>query len=99
MGNTGSVPRFGIPSLCLEDSPLGVAKADNITAFPAGITVGATWDRDLMYVRGEAIGAEARGKGVNILVGLYLASASVRATSPSRFLTGSTAWSCCRANW
>ncbi|KAI9763179.1 MAG: hypothetical protein M1840_000845, partial [Geoglossum simile] len=69
VGNTGSVPRFGIPSLCLEDSPLGVAKADNITAFPAGITIGATWDRDLMYVRGAALGAEARGKGVNIQLG------------------------------
>jgi beta-glucosidase-like glycosyl hydrolase len=99
VGNTGSVPRFGIPSLCLEDSPLGVAKADNITAFPAGITVGATWDRDLMYIRGQAIGAEARGKGVNVQVGLCLASTPVRATSPFRFLTGSTAWSRCRANW
>jgi beta-glucosidase len=70
VGNTGSVPRFGIPNLCLEDSPLGVAHTDNITAFPAGITVGATWDRDLMYIRGVALGAEARGKGVNIHVGL-----------------------------
>ncbi|KAH0533985.1 hypothetical protein FGG08_007408 [Glutinoglossum americanum] len=69
VGNTGSVPRFGIPSLCLEDSPLGVAHADNITAFPAGITVGATWDKDLMYIRGVALGAEARGKGVNVQLG------------------------------
>ena len=77
MGNTGSVPRFGIPSLCLEDSPLGVAKTDNITAFPAGITVGATWDKDLMYIRGVALGAEARGKGVNIQVGCLILAAYV----------------------
>lgn len=39
------------------------------TAFPAGITTGATFNKDLMYARGLAIGAEARGKGVNIQLG------------------------------
>ncbi len=38
------------PSLCLQDGPLGIRFADNITAFPAGVTVGATWNRDLMSV-------------------------------------------------
>ncbi|KAI9048909.1 hypothetical protein LZ554_006760 [Drepanopeziza brunnea f. sp. 'monogermtubi'] len=69
IGNTGSAPRFGIPSLCLQDSALGIAATDNITAFPAGITVGATWNKALTYARGAAIGAEARGKGVNIQLG------------------------------
>lgn len=48
---------------------MGVASTDNITAFPAGITVGATWNKDLMYARGLALGLEARGKGVNIQLG------------------------------
>lgn len=39
------------------------------TAFPAGITTGATFNKALMYERGLAIGAEARGKGVNIQLG------------------------------
>ncbi|KAH6720031.1 glycoside hydrolase family 3 protein [Leptodontidium sp. 2 PMI_412] len=69
IGNTGSALRFGIPSLCLQDSALGIAATDNITAFPAGITVGATWNKALAYARGAAIGAEARGKGVNIQLG------------------------------
>lgn len=69
VGNTGSALRFGIPSLCLQDSALGVAATDNNTAFPAGITTGATWSKDLAYQRGLALGAEARGKGVNILLG------------------------------
>ena len=69
MGNTGSALRFGIPNLCLEDSALGVALTDHVTAFPAGITIGATFNKDLMYARGLALGAEARGKGVNILLG------------------------------
>lgn len=69
VGNTGSALRFGIPNLCLQDSALGVADTDNVTAFPAGITVGATWSKALAYARGLALGAEARGKGVNIQLG------------------------------
>lgn len=37
--------------------------------FPDGITVGATFDKKLMYERGVAIGKEARGKGVNVWLG------------------------------
>ncbi|CAG8958507.1 hypothetical protein HYFRA_00009822 [Hymenoscyphus fraxineus] len=69
VGNTGSALRFGIPNLCLQDSALGIAATDNVTAFPAGITVGATFSKALMYARGDAIGQEARGKGVNIQLG------------------------------
>ncbi|GME37074.1 Glycoside hydrolase family 3 [Neofusicoccum parvum] len=69
VGNTGSALRVGFPQLCLQDSALGVKGTDNNTAFPPGITVGATWNKDLMYARGEAIGQEFRGKGVNIYLG------------------------------
>lgn len=69
VGNNGAVPRLGFPSLCLQDGPLGIRFADNITAFPAGITVGATWNKELMYLRGKAHGKEARLKGVNVLLG------------------------------
>ncbi|KKZ63342.1 beta-glucosidase F [[Emmonsia] crescens] len=69
VGQTGSAPRFGIPRLCLQDGPLGVRNTDHITAFPAGITVGATFDKQLMYDRGVAMGKEFRGKGVNVHLG------------------------------
>ncbi|KAJ4356174.1 uncharacterized protein N0V89_004204 [Didymosphaeria variabile] len=69
VGNTGPVQRLKFPSLCLQDGPLGIRFADNITAFPAGVTVGATWNKDLMYQRGKAHGQEARLKGVNVLLG------------------------------
>ena len=36
VGNTGPVPRLGFPSICLQDGPLGLRFADNISAFPAG---------------------------------------------------------------
>lgn len=69
VGQTGSALRFGIPHICLMDSPLGLRNTDHNTAFPAGITVGATFDKKLMHSRGVAMGEEARGKGVNVLMG------------------------------
>lgn len=69
VGNTGPAVHVGFPGLALQDGPLGIRKADNATAFPAGITVGATWNKKLMYERGKAHGLEARGKGINILLG------------------------------
>ncbi|KAM0749455.1 beta glucosidase [Meredithblackwellia eburnea MCA 4105] len=69
VGNTGTIPRVGFPGLCLQDSPLGVRFADFVSAFPAGINVAATWKKELMYQRGAAMGAEFRGKGVNVALG------------------------------
>jgi beta-glucosidase len=69
VGNTGPVDRLGFPSLCLQDGPLGMRFVDNGTAFPAGVTVGATWNKDLMYERGKAHGFEAKKKGINVLLG------------------------------
>ena len=69
VGNTGPVDRLGFPSLCLQDGPLGLRFVDNATAWPAGITVGATWNKELMYERGRAHGFEAKKKGVNVILG------------------------------
>ena len=69
VGQTGSVPRLGFRSLCLQDSPLGVRDTDYVTAFPAGVNVAATWDRGLAFSRGQAMGAEHAGKGVDVQLG------------------------------
>ena len=69
VGNTGPAEAVRFPSLCLQDGPLGIRFADNVTAFPAGLTTGATWNRELMRRRGHAMGQEARLKGVNVILG------------------------------
>lgn len=69
VGTNGPAVHVGFPQLQLQDGPLGIRFADNITAFPAGITVGATWNRQLMYARGKAHAIEARAKGINVLLG------------------------------
>ncbi|KAI2634839.1 glycoside hydrolase family 3 protein [Hypomontagnella submonticulosa] len=69
VGNTGPAANVGFPALALQDGPLGIRFADNATAFPAGVTVGATWNKELMYQWGKAHAVEARKKGVNAILG------------------------------
>lgn len=69
VGNTGDVPRFDMQGLCLQDGPLGVRSTELSSGFPAGITVGSSFNRSLMNERGVAIGAEHRGRGVDIALG------------------------------
>ncbi|KAI9686472.1 MAG: hypothetical protein M1820_010608 [Bogoriella megaspora] len=69
VGNVQAVSSIGFPSLCLQDSPLGVRYATGVTAFPAGIQAGATWDINLINQRGAALGAEAKALGVHVQLG------------------------------
>ena len=69
VGNIGAIPRVGFYGMCLQDGPLGIRAVDYASVFPAGVTVAATWDRDLMYQRGVALGEEFRGKGAHVALG------------------------------
>ncbi|KAK0616792.1 glycoside hydrolase family 3 protein [Immersiella caudata] len=69
VGNTGEVPRLNIPSLCFYDGPDGLRGQEFVSAFPAGIHVAATFDKDLMHSYGRALGDEFYGRGVNIALG------------------------------
>lgn len=69
MGNTGSVPRLGIPALCLQDGPNGVRFTDFVTHFPSGLAAASSFNKELIYQRGKAIGREHKAKGVHIALG------------------------------
>ncbi|KAJ3279109.1 hypothetical protein HDU76_009635, partial [Blyttiomyces sp. JEL0837] len=69
VGNIQAKPKIGFPGLCLQDSPSGIRFADKVSAFPASINVAATFDKDLMYKHGVAMGEEFRGKGINVALG------------------------------
>ena len=53
----------------MQDGPLGLRFSDYNSAFPVGITAGATWSRHLWRDRGHGMGAEAHAKGVDVLLG------------------------------
>ncbi|KAG2220192.1 hypothetical protein INT45_005365 [Circinella minor] len=69
VGQTFESKNPDFPSLCLQDGPLGIRWADNVTAGVSGITAAASWDKDLLYKRGEYMGVEYRAKGVNMALG------------------------------
>ena len=70
VGNTRAVARLGLPSVCLQDGPVGVrfARAGSVTVFPAGAHAASTWDRALIRARARALGEEARGLGIHVLL-------------------------------
>ncbi len=75
--NTVPVERLGIPSIVMTDGPHGV-RASNpevgrqvgpTTAFPTGISMGASWNTELIEKVGQALGEETRGMGCDVLLG------------------------------
>jgi beta-glucosidase len=67
VGYVPAIPRLGIPALKLEDGPAGVADGmTKVTAFPAPISISASWDPSLMKRYGRTLAEEEWGKGANI---------------------------------
>lgn len=55
--------------MCVSDAGNGLRNTDFVSSYPSGIHVGTSWNRDLAYRRGAAMGGEFRRKGVNVLLG------------------------------
>ncbi|OKL58091.1 putative beta-glucosidase G [Talaromyces atroroseus] len=96
VGNIAAVPRIGFKGLCLQDGPLAIRQVSYASVFPAGVSVAATWDRDLLYHRGVEMAAEFKGKGANVALGPVagplgrsaLAGRNWEGFSPDPYLTG-----------
>ncbi len=69
VGNIGPIPRLNFTGLCYMDGPQAVNRADGISVFPSGVSAGATWDRDLIFQRGVALGEEFKLKGAHVMLG------------------------------
>ncbi len=64
-----AIPRLGIPEIKMSDGPMGVRNYGQTTAFPAGISLAASWDTALVNRVGVAMGQDARARGVHIILG------------------------------
>ncbi|HXQ19690.1 MAG TPA: glycoside hydrolase family 3 C-terminal domain-containing protein, partial [Acidimicrobiales bacterium] len=68
-----AIDRLGIGALKMSDGPSGI-RGERIgrrrsLAFACGTAAGATWDVDLLGRYGTALAAEARSKGVHLVLG------------------------------
>ncbi|TGO81176.1 hypothetical protein BPOR_1298g00010 [Botrytis porri] len=96
IGNISPIPRLNFTGICLNDGPAAVARQDLISVFPSGVTLAATWDRDLVYQSYKALGQEFRGKGTHVALGPVagplgrhpLGGRNWEGFSPDPYLTG-----------
>ena len=77
LGGTGfttkPIPRLGVPAMVMVDAGQGVRGGMKemmgpATAFPCGAAMASSWDAGLLGKIGQAIGTEARNKGVGAQV-------------------------------
>lgn len=71
---TKEFEELGIPKVSMVDGPHGVRKANPNTkggcvCFPTASAIGASWDRELAFKTGEAIGKECRQEDYEMLLG------------------------------
>lgn len=67
--NIRGYEHHGIPEIQIADGPVGVRNFGKSTAYPANINLAATWDKNMAYKIGKAIGCEAKAKNTHILLG------------------------------
>jgi len=66
---THPAPAIGLPRLKMSDASVGVRTWGPTTAYAGGVALAATWDRAFARQLGEALGKDARARGVNFLLG------------------------------
>ena len=64
-----ALERLGIPAMKMSDGPQGLGTRGNSTAYPCAISLAATWNEDLAYEYGKALGQDCRARGVHMLLG------------------------------
>ena len=64
----GNIKKYDIPNPQTADGPAGIRRSANCTCFPCGTLIACSWDRELQYKMGKALGNEGYNTGVDILL-------------------------------
>ena len=66
--HTAAIKRLGIPSVRLADGPQGVRNKTTSTYYPCGISLAASFNREVAHGVGTGIGWDASARGVRIML-------------------------------
>ena len=96
VGNIAPIYRLNFTGLCIQNGPLALEQGTYSSVFPAGITIAATWDKNIAYRRGFEMAQEFRGKGSQVILGpvagplgrAALGGRNWEGFSPDPYLTG-----------
>lgn len=69
IGYIRAIPELRIPALVMSDGPSGLRNGEKATALPAPITQAASFNKDLAYAYGKAIGQDAADRGQDLIFG------------------------------
>lgn len=82
MFSSAGINRLGIPEIKYTDGPFGIREeleknswnprkltTDSATFFPTGSALAATWNPELAYLLGTALGEEAKSRGKDVVLG------------------------------
>lgn len=66
--HTAAIDRLGIPSVRMADGPQGVRNNTHSTYYPCGISLAASFNREVAKGVGTGIGYDAKARGVGIML-------------------------------
>lgn len=78
---TNAIERLGVPASVLLDGPAGINfffKSIEAASYPTEIVVSSTWNDDIAYDMGEAVGKEAKAMGIH---GWYAPAMNIHRTA------------------
>lgn len=67
--NTFGIDRLNIPRLNTADGPQGIGANGCSPAYPSGILLASTWNREAAYKYGHSLANDAKARGIHILLG------------------------------
>lgn len=66
---TRAINSIGLPALFMSDASQGIRTDAKSTAYPSEVLLASSWNKDLAYEYGRALGRDCRARGIQFILG------------------------------